>query len=100
VILDFDPAALAELEQAAEWYDAQRHELRREFLAEVLAGLDRIRELPKAWQLLGRSVRRFRLSRFPYGIVYQVHDDRILIVAIAHLHRKPGYWKRRLTKGR
>jgi plasmid stabilization system protein ParE len=99
MILDFDPAALAELEQAAEWYDAQGSKLRREFLAEVLAGLDRIIERPRAWQPLGRGLRRFRLSRFPYGIAYEVNDERILIIAIAHLHRKPGYWKRRLTKG-
>lgn len=99
MILHFDPAAFAELEQAAEGYEAQRSELRRQFVAEVRAGLGQILEHPRAWQPLGRSVRRYRLSRFPYGIVYEVHDDQILVVAIAHLHRKPGYWKRRLTEG-
>jgi plasmid stabilization system protein ParE len=97
--LDFDPAALAELQQAAEWYEAHKSELRRAFLSEVLASLDRIIEHPRAWQQLGGDVRQFRLNRFPYGIVYELHDDRIMVLAIAHLHRKPGYWKRRRTKG-
>jgi hypothetical protein len=48
MILRFDPAALAELEQAAEWYEVQRHELGREFVAEVLAGLGKIGERPRA----------------------------------------------------
>jgi hypothetical protein len=36
------------------------------------------------------------LKRFPYGIVYQIRGDEISIVAVAHLHRQPGYWSERL----
>jgi hypothetical protein len=33
--------------------------------------------------------------RFPYGVVYQILESEILVVAITHLHRRPGYWRDR-----
>lgn len=97
----FDPAATAELEEAAQWYEAQRVALRQEFLAEFQIGIQQITERPRAWQCVGPDVRRYRLGRFPYGIVYMLGDDRIIVVlAIAHLRRKLGYWKPRLKKNR
>jgi len=38
----------------------------------------------------------FRTRRFPFRIVYELQPDRIWIVAVAHLSRRPGYWARRL----
>jgi hypothetical protein len=36
------------------------------------------------------------VSRFPYQIVYRRRPDEIVIVAVAHVKRKPGYWKDRV----
>jgi hypothetical protein len=44
--------------------------------------------------------RRCRFNRFPYGLVYQVIDDEILILAVMHLHRYPTYWDHRQKRGR
>jgi hypothetical protein len=41
-------------------------------------------------------MRQHRLNRFPYGIVYQVREDEIAILAVAHLHRRPRYWRDRI----
>jgi toxin ParE1/3/4 len=41
--------------------------------------------------------RRLVLPRFPYNLVYEVHDDLLLIVAVAHQRRHPDYWRRRRT---
>ena len=41
-------------------------------------------------------MRRRMLNRFPYGLLYAVEADRIIVVAVMHLHRRPGYWKDRL----
>ena len=38
----------------------------------------------------------FRTRRFPFRIVYELQPNRIWIVAVAHLSRRPGYWARRL----
>jgi hypothetical protein len=36
------------------------------------------------------------LRRFPFGIVYGVMGNQVLVVAIIHTRRKPGYWMNRV----
>ncbi|KAB2942516.1 MAG: type II toxin-antitoxin system RelE/ParE family toxin [Hyphomicrobium sp.] len=98
--VDFYPAAAAELELAAQWYEERSIGLRQEFLTEFRPGVRQIMEHPHAWQHLGCGVRRYRLGRFPYGIVYVTEDDQIVVLAVGHLRRKPGYWKPRLKNKR
>ena len=42
------------------------------------------------------NTRRCRTVGFPYGIVYQVRNERILVVAVMHLQRQPNYWADRV----
>jgi toxin ParE2 len=93
-----EPAARLELVDAASWYDAAKLGLGADFLDEFEAGLRRIEELPNAWHALGDQLRRYRLKRFPYGIIYHVGEGEIVVIAVAHLHREPGYWYARLKK--
>ena len=46
---------------------------------------------------LTRSFRRATVERFPYLLIYEVRDDEVLIVAVAHSGRQPGYWDHRDT---
>ena len=95
--------AAAEVEAAAVWYDDQHDGLGLQFLAAV----DRAIQHARAWPLSGTAVmglpadlvvRRLPLSRFPYHLAYLVvGDDRIQILAVAHDHRRPGYWRSRTT---
>ena len=85
-----------ELDQAIEYYNYESPGLGDAFLTEVLKALDRIGEFPKAWHPLSARTRRCQMRRFPYGIIYQVRQDEILIVAIANLHRRPDYWEYRI----
>jgi plasmid stabilization system protein ParE len=89
--------AEAELQDAVQWYDAQVPGLGSAFLLECLRILQLVGEYPDAWQQLSKSVRRCRLSRYPYAVVYARDGQDVIILAIAHLHRKPGYWRTRLT---
>jgi hypothetical protein len=93
-----EPAA-QELDEAVSWYNAQVQGLGDAFLVEVLRVVSLIERYPRAWHPLGESTRRCRLSRFPYGVVYAVEPEEILIVALAHLHRRPDYWRGRLRHG-
>ena len=90
-------AAQSELDQAIEFYNTERFGLGDEFLTEILGALERIAEHPEAWHGYSKRTRRCQTRRFPYGIVYRISAKVILVVAVAHLHRKPGYWKNRLT---
>ena len=62
--------AEVEIDEAVTYYNAQRTGLGAEFAGAVRDGLVRIKERTKAWQLIGLRVRRYRLSRFPYGLVF------------------------------
>jgi hypothetical protein len=42
-------------------------------------------------------VRRCRLRRFPYGVIYHADEMEILVVAVAHAHRRPDYWRDRIS---
>ena len=89
-------AARNELREATAYYDRQRKGLGRELRAEVRTGISKIREHPTAWPMINERYRHFQTNRFPYGIFYEVRKKEIVIVAIAHLHREPGYWQSRV----
>ena len=67
-----------------------------EFAAEVKRTLERIVQYPDAWFSLSKRTRRCRTNRFPYGIIYQVRKEGLLIVAVMHLSREPKTWSSRL----
>jgi plasmid stabilization system protein ParE len=89
------PAAEEELETIFDYYQSQRHGLGHELLDEFRVGVTRILDYPGAWQRMDRTYRRYRLHRFPYGIIYRRDKtrDRIMIVALMHLSRRPGQWR-------
>ena len=92
----FLETARIELDDAIEYYNYEVPGLGDAFLTEVLNALDRIGKYPEAWQPSSKRTRRCQTRRFPYGIMYQIRKDEILVVAIANLHRKPDYWKDRI----
>ena len=94
--INFLEIAQIELEDAIEYYNYELPGLGKAFLTEVLNTLDRIGEFPEAWHPCSKRTRRCQTRRFPYGISYQIRKQEILVVAVAHLHRKPDYWKYRI----
>ena len=87
--------AREELREAIDYLNEQRDGLGQEFLTEVRAAIARIQQHPNAWAPLSENARRCRTRRFKYGLIYQASSDEIVIVAVAHLHKRPGYWHER-----
>jgi hypothetical protein len=83
-----------ELDAAIAFYDGKRDDLGDEFYAEVPSAVERIKAFP--WSIVAKNSRLCQTHRFPYGLVYQVRKRVIYIIAVMHLHRRPGYWKKRL----
>lgn len=93
----FDPEALAEYEEAARYYAAQQPDLDLRFIACIEDAIRLICEAPERWRIFaGPEVRRALTRMFPYGVLYTIESDHVLIVAVAHYSREPGYWQYRL----
>jgi toxin ParE1/3/4 len=93
--LRLHPAAELEIEAAAEFYALQSSRLVVDFINEIEAAFAAIRELPLAGSPDRVGVRRHYLHRFPFTIVYEVTAVSILVLAVAHQRRRPGYWTQR-----
>ncbi len=94
--VEFLVPAEDELFNTIRYYNNESEGLGYEFAGEVKRTINRIIEHPQAWTPISKQTRRCRMNRFPYGIVYQVIEDTILITAVMHLHRNPESWRDRL----
>ena len=98
----FLPVAVLELESAADDYEEARPDLGSEFRREVRS----IVALIEHHHRIGPSVnsgtkmvlREFLLDRFPYRLIYSIDANDIVIVALAHQHRRSGYWFSRVEE--
>jgi plasmid stabilization system protein ParE len=96
VKIRFLAPAQRELDDAVAWYDQQAAGRGLEFLDELDRAVRRILAFPLSYPQIERGIRRCRLARFPYGLIYGVDDETVVIIAVAHLHRRPRYWIDRL----
>lgn len=94
--ITFLAPAEAELLDAVAYYNLQGEGLGYEFAAEVKRTIERIIQYPEAWFQLSKRTLRCRTNRFPYGVIYQVKNETLLIVAVMHLSRNPQAWKDRV----
>jgi hypothetical protein len=83
---------------AAEWYEERRSGTGARFLTEIARYLELIRAHPGIGTALrdrrGRELRAMLMRSFPYRIIYRQTPD-IVVVAVAHTSRRPGYWRSR-----
>lgn len=92
----YHPEARAEYQAAIAWYRARSRDAAQGLANAVDEGLHSIREQPLAWPTWrGGPVRRRVLHRFPYSLFFSVNDAAVVILAVAHHSRRPGYWVHR-----
>lgn len=92
-----------EARDAAQWYEDRQAGLGDRFLAALAKGMDKIERGPRRHRQVaqapeGREVRRVLLDRFPYAVVFEVRAEELLVVAVAHTKRRPGYWRDRIDE--
>lgn len=95
LVLEYLEEAVIEAAAAARWYAERSETAAAGFTAELDAAEAAITRLPHAWPSYEHGTRRYLLRRYPFGVVYRVEPDRILVVAVAHGSRRPGYWANR-----
>ena len=88
--------AQQEVDEAVVWFEERAEGKGIDFLDE----LDRVVRLVKAYPFASTQIepeiRRCLFARFPYSLVYGLDRDTIVVIAVAHSHRAPGYWVNRL----
>jgi len=98
IAVELHPAAQAELEASITFYESRVEGLGQRFLKEVEETAGRIASSPDAGSPSGGGLRKRLVPGFPFSMFYTVLDDYVLILAIAHQHRRPGYWDRRVER--
>lgn len=93
--VELHPKAVVEAEEATAWYFDRNERVALQFVQELDAALSRIAEAPHRWPPYLFGTRRIRLTRFPFLLPYREDALRIIVVAVAHAKRKPGYWNAR-----
>jgi plasmid stabilization system protein ParE len=96
MIVRYHRLAARELREARAWYEARRIGTGDEFRTEVAEAIQRIVDAPERSAPYRVHYRSVRLQRFPYRVYYAILGPaHILIMAVAHDRRRPGYWLRR-----
>ncbi len=93
IIIEF--LAYEELIEIVNYYQSQKSGLGHEFIHEIENAFLLITQFPKSGSQVNQ-VRKIRVQRFPFNIIYSELPDHIVVLAIAHMSRHPDYWKDRL----
>ena len=84
--------ALAELEAAVDFYESRLEGLGIRFLFAVQSQIERIEAFPDSGHGLDDGIQKVSVLGFPFSIIYRNAEDRVLLLAVAHHFRNPGYW--------
>jgi hypothetical protein len=92
---EFHPEAIEEYRESARYYASRHAGLELRFIDCVESAIRRATEAPTRWPVYEADVRRCLVRVFPFAILYSVEADYVLIIAVMHLSRAPGYWRDR-----
>lgn len=85
--------AKAEFREAVRYYRLHAgNTIAQGFADDTQRATRQLREQPGLGMRLGGEVRRYPLHDYPYHLVYRLNAEAIIIVALAHHSRRPGYW--------
>jgi plasmid stabilization system protein ParE len=88
--------AQREINEAFDWYFVRSPEIARAFLDEIENALRLVATHAQRFPPYSANTRRRVLDRFPYSVIYSEKKDVLLVVAVAHAKRRPGYWVGRI----
>ena len=94
----YHPKADDEVLDAARFYEKRNEGLGWRFLSAVRDAETRIARTPRTFRLLEGEFRRCIVRGFPHSLIFRPDDGGVLVVAVAHHSRRPGYWRRRVRR--
>jgi plasmid stabilization system protein ParE len=90
--VEFQSGATEDVETAVAWYRERSPKAALDFIEELTRATAAIQRAPTRWSLRKRNTRRFPLWRFPFAVIYEEQESKIVILAVAHGSRRPEYW--------
>ena len=94
----FHPEADQEYLSSLAWYKERSLTAALDFESEFQKAVSVIAEAPERWPIYFSRCRRYVLHQFPFSIVYCSLEKEIYVLAVAHGHRRPGYWRKRMRQ--
>ena len=94
--IEFLPEARLEFDDAVRSYASRDRAVSLAFIAEVDYAIERILQNPRQFPATHAGCRKCLLKRYPYAAIFYQSDESLVVVAIAHLKRRPKYWSERL----
>ncbi len=94
--LVWNDGARLDLVEATSYYGQIDDELGGRFGAAVESATLRIGSNPHMHRRFKSEMRKVRVERFPYALVYRIEENGLHLVAVMHLHRRPDYWSGRV----
>ena len=89
------PEAEREFREAFLWYYERSPIAADAFRVQVLDAIDGLAERADMWPVDDDGIHFHVLDRFPYTVRYDLSDQLAIVLAIAHQHKRPNYWKTR-----
>jgi plasmid stabilization system protein ParE len=89
----FTPQANADFAESLDWYAKRDVETANRFEAALDLAILELCQNPERWPRFDAEHRQRTLKGFPFSIFYRAKDEHLIIVAIAHHSRQPGYWR-------
>lgn len=96
--VELHPEAEEDLSEGTLYLDAERPGWGDRLDDAVRAAEDLIATYPRIGKRVGRGIRRVEVTGFRYGLIYQPFPDSILVLAVAHYSRRPGFWRARVRR--
>lgn len=90
--VSYSARAEKEFLEIVKYYESDRPGLGEEFIEELDRQIEHCLDSPELGVKISANLRRLVMKRFPYNIIYQIREHDIRVIAVAHQHRKPGYW--------
>ena len=97
--VELHPEARLEFLEAVAHYESCHPGLGERFIESINSALESLSGNPHAWAEIEQDIRRKLTRVFPYALLYAIEPERVLVVAVMHCHKEPGYWRSRLSGG-
>lgn len=91
--LTFHRLVQREVNEAVQWYEERSRGLGDDFFLKLTTTLNSIIAHPEghAFWHGSKTVRRAKLKRFPYAVLYEIRPDKVRVLCVRHDKRRPGY---------